>query len=296
MKDVLREITPLNKDNIFFTAYYPDNKMDYPLHFHEDFELNLTLNGNGTRIVGNQVDIFTTQDLILVGPNILHCYKKQNDEKPNICDVYIVQFSKDLLQYPIFTTTRLQHIKNLLERATNGGIKFSDKIIDKLKDNIKKVVNAKDFEQFILFLELLNDLAKAEEQEYLTISMNKKGADILYSLPKNRRINKIIEFVELNYRKKILLEDIGEMVGMSSGSVSKFFKKKTQHNFSDFLNFYRVNCATRMLIETELFISEVCYSSGFENISNFNRVFKEQLKCTPSEYRTRYRTSMIPNK
>ena len=296
MKDVLREITPLNKDNIFFTAYYPDNKMDYPLHFHEDFELNLTLNGNGSRIVGNQVDIFTTQDLILVGPNILHCYKKQNDEEANICDVYIVQFNKDLHLYPILATTRLHHIKDLLNRATNGGIKFSNKIIDKLKDNIKKVVNAKDFEQFILFLELLNDLAKAEEQEYLTISMNKKGADILYSLPKNRRINKIIEFVELNYRKKILLEDIGEMVGMSSGSVSKFFKKKTQHNFSDFLNFYRVNCATQMLIETELFISEVCYSSGFENISNFNRVFKEQLKCTPSEYRTRYRTSMIPNK
>ena len=296
MKNILREITPLVQDNIFFTAYYPENQFDFPIHFHEDFELNLTLNGSGKRIVGNLVDSFVDSDLVLVGPNILHCYSKEAEHASVSCDVYIVQFSKELYQYPLFSTKRLKHIRDLLSRATNGGIKFSEKTVDKLKNKIIAITEKKDFDQFILFLELLNELAIAEDQEYLTLSSEQGGADVLYSLSKSRRINKIIHFVKMNYRNKILLDDIGTLIGMSASSASRFFKKKTQRNFSDFLNSYRIDCAARMLIETELFISEICYSSGFENLSNFNRAFKGLLGCTPNEYRIKYRATMIASK
>jgi AraC-like DNA-binding protein len=296
MKHALREITPLVKDDIFFTTYYPDNQMDFPLHFHEDFELCLTLHAKGKRTVGNLIDDFTPKDLILVGPNILHCYKRDEEMDAKPCDVYIVQFSKDLHLLPIFNTNRLRHIKNLLTKAVNGGIKFSEDTVDFFTERIKKLNELKDFEQFIYFLELLNDLATSNHQEYLSLSVKKGGHDIMYSISQSRRINRIIQFVEMNYRNKILLTDIGRLVGMSTSSVSRFFKKKTNYNFSDFLNNYRVDCAAKMLIETELFISEICYSSGFDNISNFNRAFKKHLNCTPNEYRLKYKSAVIPHK
>lgn len=294
MKHVLREITPLAKDDIFFTTYYPDNKMDFPIHFHEDFELCLTLHARGKRTVGNLIDDFTIKDLILIGPNILHCYKRAEEPNPKPCDVYIVQFSKDLHLLPIFNTNRLKHIRNLLAKAINGGIKFSEETVDLLQEKIKNLTELKDFDQFLHFLALLNDLANTESHEYLTLSVKEGGPDIMYSISQSRRINKIIQFVEMNYRNKISLNDIGKLVGMSPSSVSRFFKKKTNYNFSDFLNNYRIDCAAKMLIETELFISEICYESGFDNISNFNRAFKKHLNYTPNQYRMKYKSSVIP--
>jgi AraC-like DNA-binding protein len=299
MKYILREITPLAKNSLFFAINYPNHKMDFPLHFHEDFELCLHLNARGKRTLGNIVEKFSEKDLILVGPNIYHCYKQEEIAENKEPETSIIQFGKNMYQLPIFNTKQLQHIKNMFIEATHGGIKFSEETADKIADKMYRLAGIKGFEEVLLFFEIMNDLATSTDRRCLNITdmscqTNDEPGKSTFSNP-SRRINKIINFVETNYRKKISLDDIAALIGMSPSAASRFFKNKTQRNFNDFLNNYRIDRAAQILIETEKFVSEICFETGFNNISNFNLTFRKYMKCTPNEYRSQFKSSIVPN-
>ena len=114
MKYILKEITPLGKNDLFIANYWPDNQMDFPLHFHEDYELNLTLNVRGKRILGNLVEDFTEKDLVITTPNVLHCYKRDDAFLNTRCEVVVIQFPKELPSWGIFDTDQLRDIRNML--------------------------------------------------------------------------------------------------------------------------------------------------------------------------------------
>ena len=281
MKYVLKEITPLGKDDLFIARYYPNNLMDFPLHFHEDFELNLTLNAKGKRIVGNTTEDFDELDLVIFSPDVLHCYKRSSDSPDVRCEVIVVQFPKDLPSWKIFSTAQMELTKNLLSHPYSG-LRFSHKTIARVKDDLMKLCSLDGFEGALLFLSILNELACTDKSE---ISYIGSGSFYSTSDSHSRRINKIIKYVESNYASRITLDSIGELVGMSASSVCRFFKKKTRHNFLDYLNSFRIEKAIDMIIRTELTISEISYACGFNNISNFNRIFLNRTGTTPSDYR-----------
>ncbi len=288
MKYILKEITQLEPQELFVANYYPNSQMDYPLHFHEYYELCLTLNVRGKRITGNLVENFTEKDLVITMPNVLHCYKR--DEKFNEvrCEAVVVKFSKDLCESELFNTKQLKSIKDMLT-ANAPGLSFSQETIDAERDKILKLTSlTTGFAGVTLFLEILNDLAVSAPAT-ISLNDNTEQGIVTYS----RRINKIIQYVETNYRNKISLEEVGAQVNMSASSVSRFFKKRTRHKFWDYLNNFRIDKAALMMAETEHTISEICYDCGFNNISNFNRVFRSRVGQTPSEYRKRYKASMI---
>lgn len=288
MKYVLREITPLSKDNLFFVAYYPFNQLDFPLHFHEDYELNLTLGINGKRVVGNKTEDFDELDLVIIGPNVQHCYRRSDDFVGERCDVIYIQFSKDLQFSSIFATEQLRSIKEMLDNAVTG-IRFSEKTALALRHKFIKLSQIKGFNQVTMFFEILHELSKSGEQTIFSAKPNKSDTTIPI---RSRRINKIIKFVETNYCNKITLDDIGRLVAMSPSSVSRFFKNRTQLKFWDYLNDFRIDRASNMLVSTELSILEICYDCGFNNVSNFNRLFKNRQNMTPSKYRARFRASI----
>ena len=281
MKYVLKEITPLGKDNLFIAKYHPDNPMNFPLHFHEDFELNLTLNVKGKRIVGNIAEDFDEIDLVIVRPDVLHYYKRAADSPEARCEVVVVQFPKDLPSWKIFDTAQMELIKNLLT-ISSPGIRFSHKSASRVKDDLIRLCSLNGFEGAMLFLSILNELAGTDKSE---ISFIGSGDPNDTSSSHSRRINKIIRYVEDNYASKITLDAIGELVGMSASSVCRFFKKKTRHNFLDYLNSFRIEKAIDMILRTELTVSEISYACGFNNISNFNRIFLNRTGTTPSDYR-----------
>ena len=111
MKYILKEITPLGGNDLFIANHWPDNQMDFPLHFHEDYELNLTLHVRGKRTVGNLVENFTEKDLVIINPNVLHCYKRGESYANVRCEVVVVQFSKNLPSWGIFDTDQLRPIR-----------------------------------------------------------------------------------------------------------------------------------------------------------------------------------------
>lgn len=288
MKYILKEITPLGKNDLFIANYWPDNQMDFPLHFHEDYELCLTLNVRGKRILGNLVEDFTEKDLVITTPNVLHCYKRDDAFLNVRCEVVVIQFPKELPSWGIFDTDQLRNIRNLLCQPAPG-LKFSEETAEAVRERLLRLPRTEGFEAVQLFFGILHELACADRTQVELIGVQSSDS----TLPHSRRINKIVQFVEKNYHHKISLEDVGELVGMSASSVSRFFKQRTRHNFWDYLNGFRIDRAAQMMIETEHTISEISYACGFNNISNFNRVFRERIGTTPSDYRNKFKESII---
>ena len=291
MKYILKEITPLGKNDLFIANYWPDNQMDFPLHFHEDYELRLTLNVRGKRILGNLVEDFTEKDLVITTPNVLHCYKRDDAFLNVRCEVVVIQFPKELPSWGIFDTDQLRNIRNLLCQPAPG-LKFSEETAEAVRERLLRLPRTEGFEAVQLFFGILHELACADRTQVELIGVQSSDS----TLPHSRRINKIVQFVEKNYHHKISLEDVGELVGMSASSVSRFFKQRTRHNFWDYLNGFRIDRAAQMMIETEHTISEISYACGFNNISNFNRVFRERIGTTPSDYRNKFKESIIPDR
>ena len=291
MKYILKEITPLGKNDLFIANYWPDNQMDFPLHFHEDYELCLTLNVRGKRILGNLVEDFTEKDLVITTPNVLHCYKRDDAFLNVRCEVVVIQFPKELPSWGIFDTDQLRNIRNLLCQPAPG-LKFSEETAEAVRERLLRLPRTEGFEAVQLFFGILHELACADRTQVELIGVQSSDS----TLPHSRRINKIVQFVEKNYHHKISLEDVGELVGMSASSVSRFFNQRTRHNFWDYLNGFRIDRAAQMMIETEHTISEISYACGFNNISNFNRVFRERIGTTPSDYRNKFKESIIPDR
>lgn len=291
MKYILKEITPLGKNDLFIANYWPDNQMDFPLHFHEDYELCLTLNVRGKRILGNLVEDFTEKDLVITTPNVLHCYKRDDAFLNVRCEVVVIQFPKELPSWGIFDTDQLRNIRNLLCQPAPG-LKFSEETAEAVRERLLRLPRTEGFEAVQLFFGILHELACTDRTQVELIGVQSSDS----TLPHSRRINKIVQFVEKNYHHKISLEDVGELVGMSASSVSRFFKQRTRHNFWDYLNGFRIDRAAQMMIETEHTISEISYACGFNNISNFNRVFRERIGTTPSDYRNKFKESIIPDR
>ena len=291
MKYILKEITPLGKNDLFIANYWPDNQMDFPLHFHEDYELCLTLNVRGKRILGNLVEDFTEKDLVITTPHVLHCYKRDDAFLNVRCEVVVIQFPKELPSWGIFDTDQLRNIRNLLCQPAPG-LKFSEETAEAVRERLLRLPRTEGFEAVQLFFGILHELACADRTQVELIGVQSSDS----TLPHSRRINKIVQFVEKNYHHKISLEDVGELVGMSASSVSRFFKQRTRHNFWDYLNGFRIDRAAQMMIETEHTISEISYACGFNNISNFNRVFRERIGTTPSDYRNKFKESIIPDR
>lgn len=204
MKYILKEITPLGKNDLFIANYWPDNQMDFPLHFHEDYELNLTLNVRGKRILGNLVEDFTEKDLVITTPNVLHCYKRDDAFLNTRCEVVVIQFPKELPSWGIFDTDQLRDIRNMLCQPAPG-LKFSEETAEAVRERLLRLPTVEGFEGVQLFLDILHELACADRTQVELIGVQSSDS----SFPHSRRINRIVQFVEKNYNRKISLEDVG---------------------------------------------------------------------------------------
>lgn len=286
MEEIYREITPLKKDQLFFAKFTPDEPMLFPFHSHDDYELTLCLNVKGKRIVGNMVEDIVETDLVLIGPDVLHGYKW--DESIPVCDVAVIQFSHESPGYQMFNKGHLKPIGEMLSKV-NYGLKFSRKTTDRLKDKIVALHKTEGIESFHLFIDILYGLAVSDDYE--TISAVAPVSQVIQT--ESKRVVRILKYVDENYARKITLKEIGDLVQMSPSSVCRYFKNKTKINFWDYLNNYRIDKVALLMLKTDDYISEICYSCGFNNISNFNRIFKKRMGMSPSEYRAKLKASVV---
>lgn len=281
--NILREVTPLTQNDCFTLFSRRKKQFDFPLHYHEEYELNLILNArNAKRIVGDHIQVIDNLELVFIGPNLSHAWFTHECTSAEIIEVTI-QFHKDLLDEILLKRNQLSFIRNLFERSKKG-IAFSPETIERIKPRILDLSQKKGFDSVLELLSILHDLSVSRNM--VTLS-DTAFSDQPFNY-NSRRIEKVFEYLNLNYNKPVTLADAAKVANMQEVSFSRFIKKRTGRTFIDSLNEIRVGHASRMLIDTTNTIFEIAYTCGFNNISNFNRVFKKKKNTTPKDFRDNY--------
>jgi len=288
MNNIIKEITPLTQNDCFTIFSRVKNDFDFPLHFHEEFELNLILNAPGAkRIVGDNVEEISDMELVLVGPNLSHAWSTHNC-KTEITEVTI-QWHKDLFDDKLLRRNQLSFIRKMFERSGRG-ILFPRETIERLYPRILAIEQLQGFDSVLELMSILHDLSTSKSMRILSDATFNNEQILNYN---SRRIDKAFEFMNANFDKQISLKDLSKLVSMTEVSFSRFIKKRTGNTFLDSLNEIRLGHATRMLIETTHSVAEISYNCGFNNISNFNRLFKRKKHCTPKEFRENFSGTRI---
>lgn len=286
--EVFREITPLTQSDCFTIFSRAKSGFDFPLHTHEEYELNLILNAeNAKRIIGDHVAIIDNAELVFIGSNLPHGWFTEKCACKNVQEVTI-QFHRNLLDDKFLQRTQLSYMRTLFEKSANG-ILFSKETIKEISPRIIALANKTGFDSVLELLSILHDLSISRNITLLSSSTFNNGGKAYNS----RRIEKIIEYLHNNFNKETSLTDAARITNMTEVSFSRFFKNKTGKTFIDTLNGIRLGNATRMLIETSHGIAEIAYACGFNNISNFNRIFKKRKNCTPKEFREKFSGTRI---
>ncbi len=279
-----REITPISSQDCYLVFDRVKDDFDFPIHFHPEFELNFIDNCKGVkRFVGDSVEETDDIELVLVGSNVIHGWKLHNCTNKNIHEVTI-QFHKDLFHSTFLSRRIMKPVKDMFERSSQG-ILFSKETTLLLKPRISKISRLHGIDYYIELLSLLSDLANSRNQRLLSSYSISNSQDDFYN---SEKIKIVYEYIRDNFESKIKVKDIADVVNMTEVSFSRFIKKRTGKTFVEYLNDLRIGYASRWLIENELSISEIAYKSGFNNLANFNRNFKNCRNCTPTEYRKNF--------
>lgn len=251
-------------------------------HYHPEMEIVYVNGGSGKRHIGNHVSYYSDGDLIFIGASLPH-FGFTNHLTDNKSEV-VIQAREDFLGAEFFDAAEFTAVKQLLKRSKQG-IVFSEKTKHRLGPKIEALLDMKPFERLINFLSLLQELANAQDYTLLNaehIIMETKPQDAA-------RLDVIYSFVSDRFTQQIRLSEMADKVSMTPQAFSRYFKNKTGKTFIQFVTEYRVTHACKLLAEGSLSITDVCFESGFNNFSHFNKTFKNQTGRSPSNYRNALR-------
>ncbi|MEK7198359.1 MAG: AraC family transcriptional regulator [Bacteroidota bacterium] len=283
-KKILREITHLTSADCFTVFARTKTEFDFPVHYHEEFELNFIKNGKGVkRIIGDHVEEIGEYELVLIGPNLQHAWFTHKCKSHEITEITI-QFHKDLFDEKFLRRNQLSFIRTMLGNSLRG-ILFSFETASLLSSRIMRLSKKSGFESVLELMSILHELSISRHSRMLSNSTFNNMENFSYN---SRRIERVMEYLNENFHNPISLTEIARLTNMAESAFSRFFKTRTGMTFIDSLTEIRLGHASRMLIDTTQSVSEIAYECGFNNISNFNRIFKKKKGCTPKEFKKSY--------
>lgn len=271
---VKREITPY---------------MDYPWHYHPEYEIIFVEKSYGVRLMGNHIGNFSDGDLVFISPNLPHVWKNDTDfyqgREDLFVDVYVIHFTEDALGKDYFNLPEFTHVRNLFLNGQQGLlIKGKDK--HKISELIKKVYNSSGIERLSLFITTLDAIAGTIDY----ILLSSPGYINTLNNIDTIRITRVMDYLMENYTSDINLDRIADLVNLNKSSFCRYFKTRTRKTCSQFLNEIRIAHACKLLINSDKIISQICYETGYNNVSHFNRQFKLITGLTAKSYRKEYFT------
>jgi AraC-like DNA-binding protein len=239
-------------------------------------------------VVGDHFEEIEDLELVLVGPNLQHGWFTHRCKSKKITEVTI-QFHRDLFDTKFLQRNQMSFIKNMFERSLKG-ILFSKQTTKKLMPRLLGLTSKKGFETVLEMMSIFHELSTSEKMRTLSDAKYVGTESITYP---NWRIELIMRHLGDHFDKPITLAEIGKLVSMSEVGLSRFFKMNTGKTITDALTEIRIGHASRRLIESMDDVAEIAYACGFNNISNFNRIFKKKKSCTPKEFRLAYNASGV---
>lgn len=283
MRTIMNERLPISESSPLKARFFDYAYFSYPLHFHSEYEIIYIQEGTGTRFLGNNIAQFDAGDILLIGSNLPHFMKSDDEYHSGNTDLRvkgtIIQFEKDFMYYAINHYPHFIKIKKLLQDSVRG-IYFSSARSPKLKDLLARLPLENGLNQLMLFLELLKEMSETDNRQIISTSdfINETIYD-------TARIDKIISFLNKNYTRHISLEEIASFAAMNAAAFCRYFKSKTGKSFKNYILDMRIGYACKLLLMEDMSISQLSSQCGFESISHFNKTFKKSLGYVPSQYR-----------
>jgi AraC-like DNA-binding protein len=260
--------------------YQEDHELIFydKFHQHQEIQVSYIVKGTGTLIVGDTIHEYKAGDFLVIGGNLPHVFKSDShlEEKSLMLSLF---FTKNAFGDSFFKLEELREVTSFFKKAENGCKVLSDTSL--LKVLFTQLKEASKLERFMLLLKVLQQLSKAKTRALSSFVYEKKYSDI-----EGKRMRDVMEHTINHYQQTIALEEIATIAAMTKNAFCKYFKKRTNKTYFQFLSELRVENASRLLAgNNELSIAEIAYQCGFKNLSNFNRQFKAIKKKTPSKYR-----------
>lgn len=287
---IIHEITPLMGKDVLYIADRHKKEFTYPIHNHSVYELNFVENAKGVRrIVGDSQEVIGDYDLCLItSPDLEHVWEQNECHSDDIREI-TVQFDFSMSDETLFGRNPYASITRMMQEAKMG-LSFPLQAIMKVYGMLDTLSSVKDgFYAVQQFLTILYELSRCENARTLASSSYAK----VTVEDDSRRILKVKNFISKNYMDELRLPELASLAGMSSSAFSRFFKLHTGRNLSEYIIDLRLGYAARMLVDTAKSISEIGFDCGFNNLSNFNRIFKKKKGCSPSEFRESYHKTRI---
>ena len=279
----------MSKDALYI-ADRRKKEFTYPIHNHEVFELNFVEHAAGVlRTVGDSSEVIGDYDLVLItSPELEHVWEQHTCRNDNIREVTI-QFFLDLSDDGYLAKTPFLPLRKMLLQARRG-ISFPMDDIMRVYTLIDTLSSVKDgFYAVMQFMTILYELSKSKHIHVLATNSYAK----VESESDSRRVLKVKNYIAKNYMDEIRLSTLADIAGMSPSAFSRFFKLHTGRNLSDYIIDMRLGYASRRLVDTSDGVAEICFACGFNNLSNFNRLFKKHKGCSPSKFRENYHKTRV---
>ena len=290
MTRVLREKPSITDRDCFYIVERHKSEFTWPIHSHQEFELNFIERGRGVRrVVGDSIEAIGDFELTLItGDGLEHAWEQGSCNEPDIREI-TVQFSPYLLGPDLLARNQFASIRRMFERAKMG-LTFSLTAIMKVYNLIDTLASKEEhMEQFLDMLMILYELSMDKDARPLaSTSLAQTGED-----RDSRRVSKAKEYIAQHYTEEIKLEDLAELVGMAPSAFSRFFKLHAHRCPMDYIIDVRLGAAARMLVDTTASVSDICYACGFNNLSNFNRTFKARRGYTPRDFRALFTKNKV---
>lgn len=290
--ELFKEVSPLSSKDCFIVIERLKNTFNFPIHIHPECELNFIENAKGAqRIVGDSVETIGETELVLItNPKLEHAWVNHECKSHEIHEITI-QFHTSSIPGELLEKNQFKSIKDLYERARKGVV-FSEQTNEKVRPLLKSITYQIDgFYSVLQLLSILHELSLDKDARELAsrsfIELTNNNVD------EDSRINKVVEYLNKNYQDQVRLSDVASLVNMSEPSFCRFIKQRTSKSFIDFLTDIRMGVAIRLLIDSSKSVADIGYSCGFNNLSNFNRIFKKKKGMPPSEFRESYRKKKV---
>lgn len=274
---------PKPLDNTFIIRHDIVPTFGTTWHYHPEIELHYMIKGSGIRFIGENINNFEQEELILLGSNIPHTWKCNNPNNDEYVEALVMHLHPESFGADFLALPEVKKINKLFLLA-NQGLLFHGKTKKKAIKLMQKLQNSKGLTKIILLLKLINLLSSSQEYEKIS---SQYDSSKLHKADE-KRLNKILNYTFNNFKNKISIEEMASLSNLSVTSFCRYFKTNFKKSYFNFLTEIRINYACRLLINSEQPIKYIAEESGFDNTSNFYRHFKQVKNSTPNDYKKNY--------
>lgn len=264
---------------------FQDNLDKSSWHYHNYYEISFITEGSGKRIVADSIEEFQPGDLVFIGRNLPHVWIADKEQKllsNRTLEMVFLRFTSDAPGIQILNIPEFEYVARALTLSERG-IQIIGQTLNEVSGLILQMPYLNRFQRILHFLTIMDIIGRSDSLIHLA---SKEYLKVRFTNG-NKRINMIHDYLMKNYKNEIDLKSLAEMVNMAEGSLCRFFKQNMGITIFEYLNKIKVELACKLLMDFDLSVLRVCFDSGFNNLSHFNKQFKKVTGTTPMVYRKR---------